>query len=181
MSNLRSKTIRLAASMSPGKSRTALLQVLAEDSSIEPLVYSTVKRLPLSGIIRGYVSEDDMAGRELNMIGPFVDAKKWIQVMSKGLEQSKGTYNYFDVRRVGAMLLKMEQSDPTLTFAPGREGSVVVYISGSRESILAAWPRARRSGADDIDISATPTFRGPFFQPKAGNIPDQAFIRLWWD
>lgn len=166
--SLRSKVIRLASSLPPGSNRRALLRVLT----------GAVKHLPLPGIIAGYQEGE---GRELDMIGPFVDATKWLSTMTKALEWSEGTYNNFEVKRAAAMLKRMEKADPTLTFAPGREGSPVIYIMGSRDALLKAWPIAKRSGADEIGISATATYHGPFFTPKSPNIPEQAFIRLWWD
>jgi hypothetical protein len=101
--------------------------------------------------------------------------------MKLALEHTKGTYNDFSVSRTAALLKRLEQKLPGLTFAPGRENSPVVYIAGSREDLLVAWAMARRSGADEIDISASATYVGPFFSTKARNIPEQAFIRLWWD
>jgi hypothetical protein len=166
--SLRSKVIRLASSLPPGPNRNALLRVLTGAS----------KHLPLTGIIAGYQEGE---GRELNMLGPFVTAAKWYDTMKKALEWSEGGYNNFEVKKAAAMLKRMEKADPTLTFAPGREGSPVLYVSGSREALLKVWPIAKRSGADEIHLAANPTPHGPFFNPKSPDLPEQAFLRLWWD
>jgi len=166
--SLRSATIRLAASLPQGREKRALLRVLTGAS----------KHVTLDGIIQGYQEGE---GRELNMIGPFTSATKWLGTMKAALDFSDGTYNEFSVTRAGGLLVRLEKAFPGFTFAAGREGSVVVYIAGNRADLIAAWPAAKRSGADEVDISASATYSGPFFGPKAPNIPEQGFIRLWWD
>ena len=140
------------------------------------------RRLTMPEIISGY-DDDGMNGGEqrLDMLGSFVNAKTWTLVMLRALEPSRGEYNEFTARRIGAKLSKLEQNYPDLRFAPGRENSVVLYISGSRESILGGWPDVQDFGADEVNIISSPSPEGHSFAPESEDIPEQTFIRVWWD
>lgn len=139
-------------------------------------------RLTMPEIIAGYDDKGMNGGEQrLHMLGSFVNAKTWTVVMLRALEDSSGGYNEFDARKVGRALQRLEQNNPDLRFAPGRENSVVLYISGDRESILSAWSDVQAFGADEVNIMSEPSPMGHDFAPDSEDIPEQAFIRVWWD
>lgn len=140
------------------------------------------QQLTAPEIVAGYDDQGMNDGEQrLDMLGAFTNAKTWTTIMRRALEPWRGTYNEFIPRKIGIALQRLEQDYPDLRFAPGRENSVVLYISGDRESILGAWKDVQSFGADEVDILSEPSPMGRSLNPKSNKIPEQAFIRVWWD
>lgn len=139
----------------------------------------------LQEIIDGYDDDEIRGGAQnLQMIGPFVSAKKWSITMLKALADSDGKYNEFNARKIGARLYALENNNPELSFAPGRENSVVLYIAGNKESILSAFHTLEVIGADELNIMSEPSVNGrDITVDDAEMLPanKRLFIRVWWD
>lgn len=180
MTTLRSLTIRLAHAHP--ELRPHLLPVLKRGSS---------KPVTVQGLIKGYPYAED---RELNMIGPELDAKKYTAAMIAALTvpvkdadtgemvKPDPTYNKYDALKVGRWAMKIESLFPGVSFIPGREYSVVLYLKAHAAAMLAIYKAAGRLGADEQGIYTSPTPSGQYVDPKRLSLMEgPVYLRLWWD
>lgn len=179
MNTLRSLTIRLAHE-NP-ELRSHLLPLLKRASS---------KPVTVQGLIAGYPYTEK---RELNMIGPELDAKTYAKTMMAALlaegnidgeivKPEVPTYNEYDARRAGRWAMKIESLFPGTKFIPGREMSVVLYVKADAAAMLAIYKAAGRLGADERDIYTGPSYSSQHVAPaNLVGMTGPVYLRLWWD
>ncbi len=127
-------------------------------------------------VVRAYDEDDDI--RDLDMRGTPVSLGDWEMIMSKALEDSGGEYGEFIVREVALALNRaIEELDlRTLTFRPGREGSVVLYIhSNDYDDLedLEEYIRRYRELFNQVDELY-------LYEEGYKEVPGPV-LRLWWD
>lgn len=175
--NLRDQVLKLAQ-QNPGMAK-ALKSILIKTAQS--------KHVPLPGIIRGYQQDT----QEFTMIGPEVDAKTWARTMDKALASFGGGYNEFDAAAVGSWAVRLEQKYEGLKFSPGREYSVVLYISGPTSALVEIARSAKRMRADEVGLTNLRSSSGrnipiqPIMSKLKSGDPDVPqtglYLRLWWD
>lgn len=118
--------------------------------------------------------------RDLNIIGRPVSAAEWQKTMEHALSDSGGQYNDFDAHRVGESfkqyMYEMDLQENELRFIPGREGSVVLYITATNATDL-------EELADELESHGS-SFSNPdevnLYPNGQRGIPGPV-LRVWWD
>ena len=119
--------------------------------------------------------------RSLDIRGVPTSLGTWHRIMTRALAQDggDGTYNDFSVNEVAAGLrdaiVQLGIGETDVKFIPGRESSVVLYITGAYETLEALGDyiqKNRRSFGRVDEINALESGYQDFSFPV---------LRLWWD
>jgi hypothetical protein len=117
-------------------------------------------------IIDAYSEDDDL--RNLDIRGVPVSLDDWHELMIEALADWGGQYNNFDITKVYPSLRTLPEVDK-LGFIPGREGSVVLYITTNGNAELAKQV-SQHIGKDKRFIKFDELF-----------MKTDDTVRIWWD
>lgn len=131
-------------------------------------------------IVLAYDDDDPPEGtRDLDIRGVPSSFGTWHRIMTRSLDHSGGGYNDFDVYEVTAAfreaMHELSIGETELQFIPGREGSVVLYITGPYERLeeLGEYIHNSRDSFNNVnEIDAYEDGGRHFSFPV---------LRLWWD
>lgn len=131
-------------------------------------------------IVLAYSDDDSPRGtRDLDIRGIPTSLGTWHRIMTRSLAHTDGGYNDFEVDSIAAAfrdaMHELSIGETELQFIPGRENSVVLYVTGPYDLLKELGNYIHNNGELFKNVNELNTYE------DGGRHFSFPVLRLWWD